>query len=67
MALLLIHLRILTIGRLWITAVVTIGTVICIAVRGGILAHAFRNTWALRAVLRSGGVARRSRLVADGR
>lgn len=63
---LLVHLRILSVRRLRITAAVTIGTVVCVAVGGGILSHALRKTWTLRAVLRSGVVARGGRLVPDG-
>jgi hypothetical protein len=64
---LLVHLRVLSVGRLRITAAVTIGTVVYIAVGGGILRHALRKTWTLRAVLRSCRVARGGRLVPDGR
>lgn len=64
---LLIHLRVLSVGRLRVTAVVTIWTVVRIAVGGGILSHALRKTWTLRAVLRSSAVARGCRLVPDGR
>lgn len=62
-----IHLRVLSVRRLGVTAAVITGTVVCIAVWGGILSHALRKTWALRAILRSSGVARGSRLVPDGR
>jgi hypothetical protein len=64
---LLVHLRVLSVGRLRVTVAVTIGTVVCITVGGGILRHAFRKTWALRAILRSSRVARSGRLVPDGR
>jgi hypothetical protein len=64
---LLVHLRVLSVGRLRVTAAVTIGTVVCIAVGGSILRHAFRKTWALRAILRSSGVARGGRLIPYGR
>jgi hypothetical protein len=50
-----------------VTAVVTIWTVVCIAVGGGILSHALRKTWTLRAILRSSTVTRGCRLVPDGR
>jgi hypothetical protein len=63
---LLVHLRVLSVGRLGITAAVTIGTVVCIAVGGGILRHALRKTRTLRAILRSSCVARGGRLVPDG-
>jgi len=65
--LLLIHLGVLTVRGLGVTAVVTIGTVVRIAVGGSILSHAFRKTWTLRAVLRSSSVARGSGLVPDRR
>lgn len=64
---LLVHLRVLSVGRLGVTAVVTIWTVVRIAVGGGILSHALGETWTLRAVLRSSAVARGCRLVPDGR
>lgn len=64
---LLVHLRVLSIGRLWITAAVTIGTVVRIAVGGGILSHSLRKTGALGAVLRSSRVARGGRLIPDRR
>lgn len=67
MTLLLVHLRVLAIRRLRVTVVVTTGTVVRIAVWGSILRHAFRKTWALRAVLGSGCIARSSRLITDGR
>lgn len=67
MTLLLIHLWVLPVRRLRVTAAVTIGTVVCIAVGGGILSHAFRKTWTLRAVLRSSSVARSRGLIPDGR
>jgi hypothetical protein len=64
---LLVHLRVLSVRRLRVTAVVTIWTVVRIAVGGGILSHALRKTWALRAVLRGSAVPRGCRLVPDGR
>jgi hypothetical protein len=64
---LLVHLRVLSVGRLRITAAVTIGTVVCVAIGSSILSHALRKPWTLRAVLRRGIVARGSRLVPDGR
>lgn len=64
---LLVHLRVRSVGRLRVTAIVTIGTVVFVAVWGSILSHALRETWALRSVLRSGVVARRCRLVTDRR
>jgi hypothetical protein len=64
---LLVHLWVLTVGRLRITAVVTIGTVVRIAVGGGILSHALRKTWALGAILRSSRVAGCRRLIPDRR
>lgn len=64
---LLVHLRVLSVRRLWITAAVTIGTVVRIAVWGGILGHAFRKAWTLRAVLRSSCVARGGWLIPNGR
>jgi hypothetical protein len=64
---LLVHLRVLSVRRLRVTAAVTIGTVVCIAVGGGILRHALRKTRTLRAILRSSCVAGGGRLVPDGR
>ena len=64
---LLVHLRVLSVRRLWVTAAVTIGTVVRIAVWGGILGHAFRKAWTLRAVLRSSCVARGGWLIPDRR
>jgi hypothetical protein len=64
---LLVHLWVLAVGRLRITVVVTIGTVVRIAVGGGILSHALRKTWALSAILRSGRVAGCRWLITDGR
>jgi hypothetical protein len=64
---LLIHLGVLSVGRLRITAIVTIGTVVCVAIWGSILSHALRKAWALRAILRRGIIARGCRLVPDGR
>jgi hypothetical protein len=64
---LLIHLGVLSVGRLRITAIVTIGTVVCVAIWGSILSHALREAWALRAILRRGIIARGCRLVPDGR
>tara|TARA_R110002003_G_scaffold127_8_gene11943 strand:- start:8429 stop:8878 length:450 start_codon:yes stop_codon:yes gene_type:complete len=64
---LLVHLRVLAVRRLRVTAVVTIGTVVCVAVGGGILSHAFRKTWTLGSILRSSVVTRGSRLIPDGR
>jgi len=63
---LLVHLRVLSVRRLRVTAAVTIGTVVCVAVWGGILSHALRKARTLRAVLRGGVVARGRRLVPDG-
>jgi hypothetical protein len=64
---LLVHLGVLSVRRLWITAAVTIGTVVCVAVWGSILSHALRKTWTLRAILRRGIVARGCRLIPDRR
>lgn len=66
LVILLVHLRVLSVRGLGVTAVVTIGTVVRITVWGGILSHAFRKSRTLRAVLRGGVVARHSRLVPDG-
>jgi hypothetical protein len=63
---LLVHLRVLSIRGLGVTAAVTIGTVIHVAVWGGILSHAFREPGTLRAVLRRSVIARGSRLVPNG-
>lgn len=63
---LLVHLRVGAVGRLGVTAVVTIGAAIGIAGGGGILCHAFGERGALCAVLRTRRVARGSRLVTDG-
>ena len=60
---LLVHLWVLSVRRLRVTAVVTIWTVVRIAVGGGILSHALRKTWTLRAVLRGSAVTRGRRLV----
>jgi hypothetical protein len=64
---LLVHLGVLSVGRLRVAAVVTIGTVVCVAVWGSILSHALRKTRALRAILRRGVIARGCRLVPNGR
>ena len=64
---LLVHLGVLSVGGLRVTAAVTIGTVVRIAVGGGILSHSLRKTGALRSVLGSSRVARGSRLVPDRR
>jgi hypothetical protein len=64
---LLVHLRVCSVRRLGITAAVTTGTVVRVAVWSRILSHALRKTWTLGAVLRRGVVARGSRLVPDGR
>lgn len=63
---LLVHLWVLTIGRLGVTAAVTIWAVVRIASRGGILSNALCQPWALCSVLGTRRVAGRSRLVADG-
>jgi hypothetical protein len=63
---LLVHLRVLSVRRLWVTAAVSIGTVVHIVVGGSILSHALRQTWTLRAVLRRGVIARGRRLIPDG-
>jgi hypothetical protein len=60
---LLVHLRILSVRRLRVTAAVTIGTVVCVAIWSGILSHALRKTRALCAILRSGVVAGSGRLI----
>jgi hypothetical protein len=64
---LLVHLGVLSVGRLGITAAVTIGTVVCVAVWGSILSHALRKTWTLRSILRGSIVARGCRLIPNGR
>lgn len=64
---LLVHRRVLAVRRLRVTAAVTIRAVVCIAGRGGILPHALAEARTLRAVLRTGCVARCSRLVPDRR
>ena len=61
---LLVHLRILAVGRLRVTAAVTTRTVVGIAV-GVILSHSLRKPWALRAVLRARRVARDRRLISN--
>src|SRR4051812_15607906 len=61
---LLIHLWVLAVGRLRVTAAVTTRTVVGIAV-GVILSHSLREPRALRAVLGTRRVARHGRLVAD--
>lgn len=62
-----VHLRVLSIRRLRITAAVTIWTIVCVAVWGRILGHAFRETWTLSAILRGGCVARGCSLIPDRR
>ena len=64
---LLVHLRVLAVGRLGVTAVVTIGAVVRIAGGGAILGDALCEPWALGAILRTRRVTRRSRLITDGR
>jgi hypothetical protein len=63
---LLVHLGVLSVGRLGVTAIVTIGTVVG-AVWGRILSHVLRQTRTLGAVLWSSIVARGRRLVPNGR
>ena len=64
---LLVHLRVLAVRRLGVTAVVTIWAVVSVAGGGGILGDALCEPRALGAILRTRRVAGRGRLVADGR
>jgi hypothetical protein len=64
---LLVHLRVLSVGRLGVAAAVTTDTAVgnCLGIH--VLCHAFGNpARALRAIRRSRVVPRSSRLVADG-
>ena len=64
---LLVHLRVLTVWRLWVTAAVTTWTVVDIAGGGAILSHSLSEPWALSAILRPRSVTRGSRLISDRR
>lgn len=64
---LLVHLRVLSVRRLGVTAVVTIWTVVCVAIGSRILSHALRKTRTLSAVLGRGIVARGCGLIPNRR
>jgi hypothetical protein len=62
---LLVHLRVLCVRGLGVTAAVSARADIHIVIGGRILSHAFGQTWTLRSVLRRRVVARGCGLVSD--